>query len=122
MNPSSHLAKANEIRQSLDRLLPDPSGANVAAITELAFGIAHHLIAAGTAAKFGQHLDTHEGVTRLLRRNKAAEIAEAFERLDQLRVEDGTAAREMERLRRELSRTVVEECLALLKQIEDWST
>jgi hypothetical protein len=113
VNPHGHSAKAKEIRQSLDRLLPDPTGVHVAAITELAFGIAHHLIAVGAASKFGQHLDTHEGIARLLRQNQASEIAEAFERLDQLRVGrwyggkgDGKA---------------VEECLALLKQIENWS-
>ncbi len=113
MNPEGHSAKAKEIRQSLDRLLPDPTGVNVAAITELAFGIAHHLIAVGSAAKFGQHLDTHEGVTRLLRLNRAADIAEAFERLDQLRLGRWYGGKG--------NGKAVEECLRLLKQIEDWS-
>jgi len=108
------LAKAREIRQSLDRLLPDPTGVNVAAITELAFGIAHHLIAVGAVSKFGQHLDTHEGVARLLRKNQATEIAEALERLDQLRVGRWYGAKG--------NGNVVQECLKLLKQIEDWST
>lgn len=94
--------------------MPDPSGANVAAITELAFGIAHHLIAVGAAAKFGQHLDTHEGVARLLRKNQSAEIAEAFERLDHLRVGRWYGAKG--------NGNVVQECLKVLKQIEDWST
>lgn len=114
MNPQGHLAKAKEIQQSLDRLLPDRTGVNVAAITELAFGIAHHLIAVGAASRFGQYLDSHEGITRLLRQNRASEIAETFERLDQLRVGRWYGGKG--------NGKVVEECLVLLKQIENWSS
>jgi hypothetical protein len=113
MNPQDHLAKAKEIRQSLNRLLPDPGGENVAAITELAFGIAHHLIAAGAEARFGRHFDTHTGVARLLRQNKAIAVMEAFERLDPLRVGRWYGGKG--------NGKVVEECLKLLEQIERWS-
>ncbi len=57
----------------------------MAAITELCYGLAHHLIAYGMETRHGIHKDTHVGVPRLLRRHGEGEIAIAFERLDQLR-------------------------------------
>ena len=55
------------------------------AIVELAFGMCHHLIAYGAERHFGRHIDTHAGVSRLLRENGTQEIANAFEQLGTLR-------------------------------------
>ncbi|MFH1712709.1 MAG: hypothetical protein ABH896_00775 [Candidatus Jacksonbacteria bacterium] len=61
MKQEKHLQKANQIEKSLNKLLPDPKGENVAAVVELCYGIAQHLIAAGCDGKFGLHKDSHIG-------------------------------------------------------------
>ena len=42
MNLEDHIKKAEEIRRSLDKLLPDEEGENVVGIVELSYGIAIH--------------------------------------------------------------------------------
>lgn len=100
------------MRRSLNRLLPDPEGHHVAAITELCYGLAHHLIACGMETRHGLHKDTHVGVPYLLRRHGEGEIAMAFERLDQLRAGRWYGGKG--------DGEVVKECLKLVRQIEAW--
>ena len=69
MNIEGHVKKAEEIKKSLSRLLPDEKGENVVAIIELSYGIAIHLIASGMEKKYGKHLDTHIGLIKELKRN-----------------------------------------------------
>jgi hypothetical protein len=112
VKPEDHLHKAQQLRQSLNLLLPDPEGHNVAAITELCYGLAHHLIAYGMETKHRLHKDTHVGVPRLLRRHGEEEIAMAFERLDQLRAGRWYGGKG--------DGEVVKECLKLVQEIEAW--
>ncbi len=112
MRSEDHLSKAQELRRSLDLLLPDPNGHHVAAITELCYGLAHHLIAGGMDIRHGLHKDTHAGMPQLLRQHGEDEIALAFEHLDQLRAGRWYGGKG--------NGEVVRECLKLLQQIEAW--
>jgi len=56
-----HLNRVLQLRHSLNLLLPDPDGHHVAAITELCYGLAHHLIAWGMETKHGLYRDTPLG-------------------------------------------------------------
>ena len=114
MKPEEHLSRARQLRGSLDRLFPDPNGEHVAAITELCYGLAQHLLACGMETRHGTHINTHVGLPRLLRRHGEDQMAMSFERLDQLRAgrwygDKGNGK-------------VVEECLKLVAQIEQWAT
>jgi len=113
VKPEDHLKRTQQLRRSLNQLLPDPEGRHVAAITELCYGLAHHLIAYGMETRHGIHRDTHVGVPRLLRRHGEDEIAIAFERLDQLRAGRWYGGKE--------NGEVVKECLKLVQQIEAWA-
>ena len=84
MNADGRLAKSEELWHSINKLVSDPEE-DVVAIMELAFGMCHHLIACGAERRFGRHIDTHAGVSRLLRENGAEGIANAFEQLGTLR-------------------------------------
>ena len=113
MRPEDHLDRARHLHRSLNLLLPDPEGHHVAAITELCYGLAHHLIAYGMETRHGLHRDTHAGVPHLLRRHSEGEIAKAFERLDQLRAGRWYGGKG--------NGEVVKECLKLVQQIEVWA-
>lgn len=84
MNADGHQRKADELWHSIEKLLSEPEE-DVVAIVELAFGMCHHLIACGAERRYGRHIDTHSGVTALLRENGAHEVANAFEQLGSLR-------------------------------------
>ena len=56
MKAEDHLDKAQQLRRSLNQLLPDPEGHHVAAITELCYGLVHHLVAYGMDTRHGLHL------------------------------------------------------------------
>jgi hypothetical protein len=84
MNADGHLRKSEELWHSIEKLLTEPEE-DVVAIVELAFGMCHHLIACGAERRFGRHIDTHAGVSRLLRESGAHEVANAFEQLGTLR-------------------------------------
>lgn len=114
MKPEEHLNRAHQLRHSLDRLHPDPDGEHVAAITELCYGLAHHLLAYGMEKKYGVHKDTHVGLPHLLRQHGESHMATAFERLDQLRAGRWYGGKG--------DGQVVEECLKLIAQIEQWTT
>lgn len=83
MDAVKHLAKANELYTSLQRL--QPTDADVAATVELAHGCAHQYAAAHLLARFGEHHDKHHRVAAALRRHGLGEVAEAFQRLQTLR-------------------------------------
>ena len=83
MNAEGHLRKSEELWHSIEKLVSEPEE-DVVAIVELAFGMCHHLVAHGAERRFGRHIDTHAGVSRLLRENGAHEVANAFEQLGTL--------------------------------------
>lgn len=76
MNADGHLRKSEEFWHAIDKLVSEPEE-DVVAIAELAFGMCHHLIACGMERRFGRHIDTHAGVSRLLRENGAQESSPA---------------------------------------------
>ena len=84
MNADGHMRKSEELWHSIEKLVSEPEE-DVVAIVELAFGMCHHLVALDCELKFGRHIDTHAGVSRLLRENGAQEIATAFEQLGTIR-------------------------------------
>lgn len=43
MKPEDHKKRSEEIRKSLEKLLPDESGEHVVAIVELCYGISQHI-------------------------------------------------------------------------------
>jgi len=113
MKAEKHLQKAKQIEKSLNKLLPDPEGENVAAIVELCYGIAQHLIAAGCEKRFGIHSDTHVRLCKFLRDRSTQDIAKIFEDLDicrQGRWYGGQGNGE-----------IVKECLKAIKAIKKWS-
>lgn len=85
MNVDGHQKKAKEIEGALNQLIPDPEGKYVAAIVELSYGMIQHIIACKMEKKYGDHLDTHAGLHRMLRHFKEYEIAEVFQKLDSIR-------------------------------------
>jgi len=85
MNAEGHKKKAEEIKASLNRLLPDPEGKNVVAIVKLTYGILLYLIAFGMESKYGKHLDTYVSLPRELRKLEENEVAIIFETLDTFR-------------------------------------
>lgn len=84
MRAEGHKTKADELWHAIERLIDEPEE-DVVAIVELSFGMCHHLIAYGMERKHGRHIDTHAGVTKLLREVGATEIADAFEMVGSLR-------------------------------------
>jgi len=112
MKPDRHKEKADEIKESLNRLLPDPEGKNVVAVVELSYGIAFHLIAYGMQTKHNEHLDTHVGLPKCLRNMDEDEIASLFEHLDTLRHGRWYGGRG--------NGDVVKECTKIIDKIEKW--
>ncbi len=112
MKAEGHKAKANEIKKSLQKLLPDPEGEHVVAIVELTYGIVQHLIAYGMETKHNEHSDTHVGLPRLLRRFNEDKVAGLFERLDSLRQGRWYGSR--------TNGKVVKGCLEIIKEIQGW--
>jgi len=112
MKADGHSQKANEIKESLQQLLPDPEGKNVVAIVELTYGIVQHLIAAGMEKIHQIHSDTHVGLPHLLREHGEDEIAKVFERLDFLRHGRWYGGKG--------NGDVVLECLEIIEKVEGW--
>lgn len=83
MTQEGHQAAVDELRAQRARL---DRVAGIRAYTELSFGMAHHLVGVGGQRRFGVHQDNHEGLTRWLRDRGAAEIADMFAELEQMRV------------------------------------
>jgi hypothetical protein len=84
MNAEGHRKKADELMHAIRKLSTEPDE-DVVAIVELSFGLCHHLVACGMERRFGRHIDSHAGVSRMLREEGAPEIANAFESLGTLR-------------------------------------
>ncbi len=114
MKSEEHLERANQLQASLSRLLPDPAGEHVAAITELCYGLAQQLLACGMEARHGLHKDTHAGLPRLLRQYGEDRLATTFERLDQLRAGRWYGGKG--------NGVVVAECLRLVEEIRQWAS
>ncbi len=112
MRADDHKKKAEEIKQSLNKLLPDPEGNNVVAITELTYGIMQHLIASGMQNKYGRHLDTHVGLPKELRNMGEIEIAEIFEKVNEFRAGRWYGSKG--------DGEVIRKCLELIKKVEGW--
>ncbi len=85
MKPEKHLQKAQAVEKSLSKLLPDTEGENVAAVVELCYGIAQHLISAECANRFKEHKDTHVGLSNFLKQRQQDQIADLFNQLDRYR-------------------------------------
>jgi hypothetical protein len=113
MKADGHKSKANEIKSSLEKLLPDEDGNHVVAIVELPFGILQHLIAYGMELKYGRHLNSHVGLCKELRSLREDRIAQIFESLDTLR-----AGRWY---RGKGNGNVVNKCLEYINEIERWA-
>ncbi len=114
MNADGHLKRAHSIQQSLDKLLPDPEGINVASIVELTYGFMFHTIAFGMETKYNRHLDTHVGLPRELRKIGENEIADWFEEIDLFRAGRWYGSKG--------NGEVVKKCLELARKIKLWAT
>jgi len=112
MNADGHKRKAEEIENSLQKLLPDPDGKHVVAIVELTYGLLQHLIAVGMERKFGRHLDSHVGLPRELRKAGAVDIAEIFVRLDSSRAGRWYGSKG--------NGNVVRQCNQFIEQVKNW--
>jgi hypothetical protein len=84
VNADGHRKKADELMHAIRKLAAEPEE-DVVATVELAFGLCHHLVACGMERRLGRHIDTHAGVSRVLREEGATDIANAFELLGTLR-------------------------------------
>lgn len=113
MNADGHKNKANEIKSSLEELLPDKEGNHVVAIVELSFGILLHLIAYGMELKHGRHLNSHVGLCKELRNLGEDHIAQTFESLDTLRAGRWYGGKG--------NGNVVNKCIEYINEIERWA-
>jgi len=112
MNAESHKNKAKEIKESLEKLLPDKQGKHVVAIVELTYGILQHLISYGMEKKYGRHLNTHVGLCKELRTLGEDKIAEIFETIDTFRHGRWYGGKG--------NGNIVKKCLELIKEVEKW--
>lgn len=112
MKAEKHLAKALQIEKSLKKLLPDKEGENVAAIVELTYGIVQHFLACGSEKRFGEHINTHVGLSRFLVTRGESEVAGLFRQLDEFRVGRWYGGQE--------NGEIVKACLNLIKEVKKW--
>ena len=113
MKQVGHHQKANEIKASLQKLIPDLEGKNVVAIVELTYGVVQHLIAAGLERIHQVHSDTHVGLPHFLRDHGEDELASIFERLDFFRQGRWYGGKG--------NGDVVRECLEIIEKVERWA-
>lgn len=113
MKKEGHREKSLKLKKSLEKLLPDPEGINVEAITEISFGIAIHLIAYGMEHKYEEHLDTHTGLPKFLPSKGENKIAELFETLVTLRQGRWYGGKG--------NGDVVKECIRIIGEMEKWA-
>lgn len=112
MNADGHHRKAREIEGALKQLIPDPDGIYVVAITELSYGMVQHVIACKMEMKYGEHLDTHVGLSRELRLKGEIEIADLFEDMDNLRAGRWYGGK--------TNGKTIDRCLEFIKKVKIW--
>jgi len=113
MNAEGHKAKAEEIKNSLEKLLPDEKGVHVVAIVELTYGILQHLISYGMEQKYGRHLNTHVGLCKELRGLGEERIADIFESIDSYRVGRWYGGKG--------NGDIVKKCIEFINEIKEWA-
>jgi len=113
MTAEKHLAKALKIEKSLNKLLPDKKGENVAAIVELTYGIIQHLLAYGCETRYNEHINSHVGLSKFLVNKDAQDMAEVFRRLDEFRAGRWYGGQE--------NGEIVKACLKFIKEVKKWS-
>ena len=113
MKDADHLKKAENLKESVRILTKQSLDENVAAIVELAYGAAQHLIAYGMEKKHGTHKDTHVGMAAQLREYGEDNIAIAFERIDTFRHGRWYGSKG--------NGEIVNECLKIVEEIERWA-
>jgi hypothetical protein len=113
MKDVDHLRRAENLKESIRILTEQDSDENVAAIVELIYGVAQHLIAYGMEKRHGTHKDTHVGMAAQLRSYGADDVAIAFERLDTFRHGRWYGSKG--------NGDIVNEGLKLIEEIERWA-
>ncbi|MFA5772592.1 MAG: hypothetical protein WC974_07670 [Thermoplasmata archaeon] len=113
MKKEDHFHKADSIKKSIERLINGHTDEDVAAVVELAYGAAQHLISYGMEKKYKLHKDTHTGMASQLRDRGEDNIAIMFEKLEtyrQGRWYGGKGDGE-----------IIKACLKIIEDIERWA-
>src|SRR3989338_5514640 len=82
MNNEDHKEKAKRLKETRSRL-KDPNDWET--YTENCYNAALQILACICIKKFDEHLDTHSGLPKFLRKKGLEELAQKFDELDQLR-------------------------------------
>lgn len=83
MKKEDHLEKAKRIEKSVNSLDKEDDWE---LIVEGIYGAAQHYIAYICESKFEEHQETHKGLIRFLKEHNLNELANKFQRLDELRI------------------------------------
>lgn len=113
MDAEGHKDKAEEIKKSLEKLLPDEDGVHVVAVVELSYGILQHLIAYGMEQRYGRHLNTHIGLCKELRELGEVRIAEIFDSMSTFRAGRWYGGKG--------NGDIIMRCLEYINEVEEWA-
>lgn len=83
MKKEDHLEKAERIEHSTESLDKEKDWE---LIVEGIYGAAQHYIAYICEIKLGEHHETHKGLIKYLKEHNLTELANKFQRLDELRI------------------------------------
>ena len=83
MKSEDHLQKAERIEKSVESLDKEEDWE---LIVEGVYGAAQHYISYICEQKLGEHHETHKGLIRYLKEHNLNELANKFQRLDELRI------------------------------------
>ena len=83
MKKEDHLEKAKRIEKSIKSLNKEKDWE---LIVEGIYGAAQHYIACICDIKLGEHHETHKGLIKYLKEHDLTELADKFQRLDELRI------------------------------------
>lgn len=83
MKKEDHLEKSKRIEKSVDSL---DNETDWELIVEGIYGAAQHYISYICETKLGEHHDTHKGLIKYLKEHNLNELANKFQRLDELRI------------------------------------
>ncbi|MFH1316798.1 MAG: HEPN domain-containing protein [Candidatus Woesearchaeota archaeon] len=83
MKKENHLEKAKRIEMSFGKLDKEKDWE---LIVEGIYGAAQHFISYYCDLKIGKHIETHKGLIRFLKEENFDELANKFQRLDELRI------------------------------------